>query len=172
MRLSIPRAMASQRSSTVLGANFFKEAFSFGENDCQTLGEIYTHMVEGRLVAGGPLPGTSLVGISFKGLDRRRCARPAPRSRPILINAARGKVVNEAALIQTMKSGAIAGAGIDATPEEPLPAASPLWDLPNTFITPHSAGETRKYEDNVLDILQDNLDRLWKGEAKLRNQIV
>ena len=89
-----------------------------------------------------------------------------------LINAARGKVVNEAALIQTMTSGAIAGAGIDVTPEEPLPPSSPLWDLPNTFITPHSAGETRKYEDNVLDILQDNLTRLWNGDPKLRNQVV
>jgi len=89
-----------------------------------------------------------------------------------LINAARGKVVNEQALIQTMTAGGIAGAGIDVTPEEPLPAASPLWDLPNTFITPHTAGETRKYEDNVLDILLDNLGRLWKGETTLRNQIV
>ncbi len=61
-----------------------------------------------------------------------------------LINAARGKVVNESALIQTMRSGGIAGAGIDVTPEEPLPATSPLWDLPNTFIPPHTAGETRR----------------------------
>jgi phosphoglycerate dehydrogenase-like enzyme len=56
--------------------------------------------------------------------------------------------------------------------EEPLPAESPLWDLPNIFITPHSAGETRRYEDNVLDILEENLQRQWRGEAKLRNQIV
>ena len=66
----------------------------------------------------------------------------------------------------------IAGAAIDVTAEEPLPAESPLWDLPNTFITPHTAGETRRYEDNVLDILEENLQRLWRGEAKLRNQIV
>ena len=89
-----------------------------------------------------------------------------------LINAARGKVVNQAALIATMQAGGIAGAGIDVTPEEPLPADSALWDLPNTFITPHTAGETRRYEDNVLDILEDNLQRLWKGEARLRNQII
>ena len=89
-----------------------------------------------------------------------------------LINTARGKIVNEAALIATMRAGGIAGAAIDVTAEEPLPAESPLWDLPNIFITPHSAGETRRYEDNVLDILEENLQRLWRGEAKLRNQIV
>jgi phosphoglycerate dehydrogenase-like enzyme len=51
---------------------------------------------------------------------------------------------------------AIAGAGIDVTAEEPLSATSPLWDMRNVLITPHTAGETQKYEDNVLDILVDN----------------
>jgi phosphoglycerate dehydrogenase-like enzyme len=89
-----------------------------------------------------------------------------------LINVARGRVVNEAALIATMQAGGIAGVALDVTPEDPLPAASPLWDLPNTFITPHTAGETRQYEDNVLDILEENLQRLWQGDPRLRNQIV
>jgi phosphoglycerate dehydrogenase-like enzyme len=89
-----------------------------------------------------------------------------------LINVARGKVVNEAALIDAMRAARIAGAAIDVTPEDPLPATSPLWDLPNTFITPHTGGETRRYEDNVLDILEENLERLWRGEATLRNQIL
>jgi len=89
-----------------------------------------------------------------------------------LVNAARGRVVNEAALIEAMRAGRIAGAALDVTPDDPLPAASPLWDLPNTFITPHTGGETRRYEDNVLDILEDNLQRLWRGEPNLRNQIL
>jgi phosphoglycerate dehydrogenase-like enzyme len=89
-----------------------------------------------------------------------------------LVNVARGKVVDEAALIAAMRDGRIAGAAIDVTPEDPLPAESPLWDLPNTFITPHTGGETRRYEDNVLDILEDNLQRLWRGDSKLRNQIL
>lgn len=89
-----------------------------------------------------------------------------------LINVARGKVMDEAALVETMRAGRIFGAGIDVTREEPLPGASPLWDLPNVFVTPHTGGETRAYEDNVLDILLDNLGRLWRGEAALRNQIV
>jgi D-2-hydroxyacid dehydrogenase (NADP+) len=56
--------------------------------------------------------------------------------------------------------------------EEPLPAISPLWGLSNVLITPRAAGETQKYEDNVLDILVDNLNRLWRGELSLRNEIV
>src|SRR5882724_2176895 len=59
-----------------------------------------------------------------------------------LINVARGKVVDELALLDALKTGRIAGAGLDCTVEEPLPAASPLWDIPNALITPHTAGET------------------------------
>jgi phosphoglycerate dehydrogenase-like enzyme len=89
-----------------------------------------------------------------------------------LVNVARGPCADERALARALSSGQIAGAGIDVTAEEPLPANSPLWSIPSAFITPHTAGETRRYEDNVLDILEDNLQRLWKGEATLRNQIV
>jgi phosphoglycerate dehydrogenase-like enzyme len=89
-----------------------------------------------------------------------------------LINVARGRVVDEPPLIAALRERRIAGAAIDVTVEEPLNPASPLWDLPNLLITPHTAGETRRYEDNVLDILDENLDRLWRGEATLKNQIV
>jgi phosphoglycerate dehydrogenase-like enzyme len=89
-----------------------------------------------------------------------------------LINVARGRVVDEAALIEALQQRRIAAAGLDVTREEPLPASSPLWALPNALITPHSAGETRAYEDAVIDILLENLERLWRGEADLRNQVV
>jgi len=89
-----------------------------------------------------------------------------------LVNVARGPCVDEAALAKALGDGLIAGAGIDVTGEEPLSASSPLWALPNALITPHTAGETRRYEDNVLDILEENLARLWRGETALRNQIV
>ena len=56
--------------------------------------------------------------------------------------------------------------------EEPLPATSPLWDVPGVLITPHTAGETQAYEDNVIDILLENLDRMRRGEERLRNKIV
>ena len=67
----------------------------------------------------------------------------------------------------------IAAAGIDCTVEEPLPAASPLWALDNALITPHTAGETRRYDkDNVIDLLLENLERIWRGEPRLRNHVV
>ena len=89
-----------------------------------------------------------------------------------LINVARGKVVDEAALVAALQAGRIAAAGLDVTVEEPLPAASPLWAMHNVIITPHSAGETGRYEANVIDLLEENLARLWRGETELRNQVV
>ena len=89
-----------------------------------------------------------------------------------LINVARGRVTDEPALIEALAAGHIAGAGIDVTAEEPLAPGSPLWGMPQVLITPHTAGETRRYEDNVIEILRDNLGRLWRGEQQLRNQVV
>jgi phosphoglycerate dehydrogenase-like enzyme len=89
-----------------------------------------------------------------------------------LVNVARGKVVNEPALIEALEQKRIAGAALDCVWDEPLPAASPLWSVPNVLITPHTAGETRRYEDNVIDLLLENLERLWRGEDVLKNQFV
>jgi phosphoglycerate dehydrogenase-like enzyme len=89
-----------------------------------------------------------------------------------LVNVARGRCVDEAALTRALSEGRIAGAALDVAVEEPLAPTSPLWDIDTALITPHTAGETRRYEDNVLDILVDNLDRLWRGDATLRNQIL
>ncbi len=89
-----------------------------------------------------------------------------------LINVARGRVVDEPALIAALEAGRIAGAALDCTVEEPLPPSSPLWGLDNVLITPHTAGETRRYEDNVIDVLTENLERLWRGETELKNQAV
>ncbi len=89
-----------------------------------------------------------------------------------LVNVARGRVVDEDALIRALQEKRIAAAGLDVTREEPLPAASPLWEMQNVLITPHTAGETQRYEDGVIDLLVENLDRLWRGETTLKNQIV
>jgi phosphoglycerate dehydrogenase-like enzyme len=96
----------------------------------------------------------------------------AMRPSAYLINVARGRVVDEPALISALERGRIAGAALDCFRDEPLPPQSPLWGFSNVLITPHTAGETRRYEDNVLDLLLDNLDRLSHGESQLRNQIV
>ncbi len=89
-----------------------------------------------------------------------------------LVNVARGKVCDEAALISTLAAKKIAGAALDVTVEEPLPATSPLWTLPQVIVTPHSAGETVRYEDRVIDLLIENVCRLQRGETKLANDIV
>jgi phosphoglycerate dehydrogenase-like enzyme len=89
-----------------------------------------------------------------------------------LLNMARGRCVDEPALLAALQRGHLAGAGIDHFWDEPLPSDSPFWELENVIITPHTAGETRKYEENVIDILLDNLDRLWRGETELRNEVV
>jgi phosphoglycerate dehydrogenase-like enzyme len=90
----------------------------------------------------------------------------------ILVNAARGKVVDTPSLVAALEAGQLAGAALDVTEPEPLPADSPLWSMPNVLITPHTGGETRSYEDNVIDLLLENLGRLRRGEATLRNQVV
>ena len=101
-----------------------------------------------------------------------KAAFAAMKPSSVFVNVARGKVADEAALVDTMQAGRIWAAALDVTADEPLPAESPLWAMPNVFITPHTAGETRAYEDNVLDILMENLDRLWRGEQTLRNQVL
>ena len=90
----------------------------------------------------------------------------------LLINVARGRCVAESALIEALAESRIAGAALDCVVEEPLPATSPLWAFPNVLITPHTGGETRRFEDNILDLLMENLDRLWAGDAALRNEVV
>ena len=89
-----------------------------------------------------------------------------------LVNVARGRIVDEAALVEALATRRIAGAGLDVAAEEPLPPSSPLWGMPHVLITPHTAGETRRYEDNVIDLLLDNVERIWRGESTLRNQVI
>lgn len=103
-------------------------------------------------------------------IDAAALAAMKPSS--YLINVARGGCVDEPALIDALRTGAIAGAGIDVTVEEPLAKDSPLWEFENVVLTPHTGGETTRYEDNVIDILLENLDRLSRGEETLRNQVV
>jgi D-2-hydroxyacid dehydrogenase (NADP+) len=98
--------------------------------------------------------------------------RSAMKPPAYLLNAARGRVVDEPALVDALALRQIRGVALDVTVEEPLPAVSPLWAMDHVLITPHTAGETRRYEDNVLAIMQENLSRLWRGETELLNQVV
>lgn len=80
-----------------------------------------------------------------------------------LINIARGGVVDEPALIEALRAGKIAGAGLDVFAEAPLPATSPLWDMENVFITPFIGGLSDRYEDDVMAIIKPNLRGFLAG---------
>lgn len=83
----------------------------------------------------------------------------------ILVNISRGKVVDEAALERALVEGRIKGAGLDALAEEPLPASSPLWDLPNVLITPHvGGGGGRQQWRRMSELIRGNTRRYLSGE--------
>jgi phosphoglycerate dehydrogenase-like enzyme len=93
------------------------------------------------------------------------------KSEAWLINVARGEVVQEDALLQALREGWIAGAALDVFAQEPLPADSPLWKLPNVLITPHSGGVRHpNFSGEALNQFLDNLGRYARGEP-LRNQV-
>lgn len=77
----------------------------------------------------------------------------------ILINVARGAVVDERALITALASGKIGGAGLDVFEEEPLPASSPLWHMDNVLISPHVSGNSVNYHEKACDVFIENLRR-------------
>jgi len=88
------------------------------------------------------------------------------------INAGRGETTDEAAMIEALRSGAIAGAGLDVYRKEPLPADSPLWHMPNVFMTPHIGGYFIEYEDYALPIILDNMRLYLAGRAgEMRNVV-
>ena len=89
----------------------------------------------------------------------------------VLLNMARGRVVDEPALIAALQNNSIAAAGLDCFWDEPLLADSPLWNMANVLITPHTGGETQQYEERVVAILLENLERMWRGEKILLNQV-
>ncbi len=131
-----------------------------------TMGELKSLLPEADFV----VLSCPLTAETEKLIDAEAFARM--RSLAYLVNVARGRVVDEAALIEALAARRIAGAGIDVTVEEPLAPTSPLWGMEHVLITPHTAGETRRYEDNVIEILRDNLERLRRGDEELCNQVV
>ena len=82
-----------------------------------------------------------------------------------LLNVARGEIVDETALIRALRSGRLAGAYLDVFAEEPLPAASPLWELPNVIVTPHAASISAGNRVRQAEMFLANLERWARGEA-------
>jgi len=90
----------------------------------------------------------------------------------VLINIARGGVLDEEALRRALLEGRIAGAGLDVFQTEPLPPESPLWDTPNVIITSHVGGVSETYAEQVMPLLIDNLRAFVDGTPEKMSYIV
>lgn len=85
----------------------------------------------------------------------------------IVINVARGRIIEEAALATALRSGHLGGAVLDVFEHEPLEPQSVLWDLPNVVISPHVSGVRPDHWDDVIDLFSENLERFERGEPLL-----
>ncbi|WP_251330111.1 D-2-hydroxyacid dehydrogenase [Haloplanus pelagicus] len=90
----------------------------------------------------------------------------------LLVNVARGPIVDTDALVTALRNTDLRGATLDVTDPEPLPADHPLWSFENVQLTPHNAGNTPQYYDRLADILAENLRRMDEGTDDLENQVV
>ncbi|KAG6029930.1 hypothetical protein E4U41_000231 [Claviceps citrina] len=112
-----------------------------------------------------------VVALPLTGATRGILARPEleilGRGNPggtFVANVSRGPLIHTADLVRALDEGLIAGAALDTTDPEPLPAGHPLWTARNVIITPHVSGSSRAYGSRVMDILELNLGRLREGE--------
>jgi phosphoglycerate dehydrogenase-like enzyme len=88
----------------------------------------------------------------------------------VVVNVGRGKVVDERALISLLRSGHLGGAALDVTAAEPPPPDSPLWELPDVILSPHTAALSPRENERIVDLFIDNVRRLDAGRP-IRNRI-
>ncbi len=101
-------------------------------------------------------------------ISRRTIARM--REGSILVNVGRGGVIDEEALVEALASGRLAGAALDVFAEEPLPATSPLWELENVIVSPHTSALSWHENERIVELFADNLHRYLEGE-ELRSRV-
>lgn len=88
----------------------------------------------------------------------------------IVVNVGRGRVIDEGALVALLRAGRLAGAALDVTASEPPDQDSPLWDLPNVILSPHTAALSPRENERITDLFIDNVRRLDSGQP-VRNRI-
>lgn len=88
-----------------------------------------------------------------------------------VLNVSRGEVIDEAAMIDALKSGHLAGAYLDVFEQEPLSAESPLWDMPNVIVTPHNSSSSSGNERRVIDCFKHILEQ-WAKQTPLTNEVM
>jgi phosphoglycerate dehydrogenase-like enzyme len=132
-----------------------------GVSDVLTLEELPRLLAESEVVVLAA-PWTN---ATDRVLGRREIGQMKPGA--LLINIARGQLVDEAALAEALRSGHLGGAALDVFNDEPLPAASPFWTLPNVIVTPHTSGFRADHWDAVIDLFSENLRRFERGEPLL-----
>ncbi len=162
-----------------IGRQFSKRATAFGMRVLavkRTPGEAppYVHQLVGLDQLDWVLEQSDHVVISLPGtvhtrhlFSAQRLARIKPGA--FIYNVGRGIVIDEIALIQALRTGRIAGAGLDVFETEPLPADSPLWRMPNVIITPHCSGLSPRRDERVVALFLENLSRYMSGKP-MRNQ--
>ncbi len=109
------------------------------------------------------LPGTPFT----RGMIGARELALLPKG-AYLVNVGRGSIVDEAAMIECLRSGQLGGAALDVFTTEPLPKDSPFWDLPNVLISPHAASISDRENGRITEVFCDNLRRFLDGRP-LRN---
>ena len=123
------------------------------------------------------LPQADVVAVTLPGteatrglMDRVRLAKM--KEGAVLLNVGRGFIVDTEALCDALESGRLAGAGLDVTDPEPLPAGHRLWNIPTAVVTPHVSGHyhLRETHQRIVNIFAENLRRFQAGEP-LRNQV-
>lgn len=141
-----------------------------GESDSPYVSEV--HSPEALMSL---LPRADVVVITLPLTDATRGLLDAHaiermKDGAILVNVGRGRVVDEQALVSALRAGKLAGAALDVFATEPLPADSPLWDLPNVLISPHTAALSWRENERIVRLFAENVGRYLAGE-QLRNRV-
>ena len=174
-------------TATVVGLGAIGQAVAerFAAFDVDTIGVRYspekggsTDEVVGYDDLPDALPGTDVLVLACpltettEGLVGEAELDALPTD-AVVVNVARGGVIDTPALVDALRSNALHGAALDVTDPEPLPSDHDLWGFENVFLTPHVAGHTPRYWERRADVLVENLERVAETGAYegLRNQV-